>query len=448
MKSKLRVLLDLDTLKSAKAKNLLQYNAHNQFELITLKQSNKNVDLTVEIDTKNGLNYGNWIEIDKRSSITNPYHERSAFAHSYNDIQDLSKYLGLSSKDLVLAYILEDLSESREQKIILVTQNQNLLDLASGRKANTHLHFPEHSILNPDEASIYIDLYCKSIDKYLIGPNCYANKGLWYLLSMKHKVSEYQSMWSTLVYGQKKIPNGKLFTEIGASLGDRIIDMLVAVDEIGQNYYDGSNNDTKDNTIYHFNYWITLFTGVLDSLAWLTIYRYDFVNDFLKKYLEIGLRKKENKKFLNKINKYNKNLFVFVNNSTKLTNLIYLPRNIVVHRSRMKGIRVCSKENGMKLNMVHIPKIFFDNIKDISSEKGDVKNDWGHFTPGHDLYLLEPYAFVKKTTMLLIEFTNEYLKLLDFKSYGESFSITKTENKEMDEFRKMLKGFGEYKLGY
>lgn len=58
------------------------------------------------------------------------------------------------------------------------------------------------------------------------------------------------------------------------SISGRVKDMLKAIDEIGMNYYKGSNNDTMEDMLYHFNYWVTLYSGVLDALAWISLYRY------------------------------------------------------------------------------------------------------------------------------------------------------------------------------
>jgi hypothetical protein len=57
------------------------------------------------------------------------------------------------------------------------------------------------------------------------------------------------------------------------SISSRLIDMLKAIDEIGANYYKGANNDTMEDTLYHLNYWITLYSGILDALAWISLYR-------------------------------------------------------------------------------------------------------------------------------------------------------------------------------
>ena len=59
------------------------------------------------------------------------------------------------------------------------------------------------------------------------------------------------------------------------ALANRFEFLLRSVDEIGFLYYMKVNNDIKVDMMYHFNYAITLITGIFDSLALITKNTYE-----------------------------------------------------------------------------------------------------------------------------------------------------------------------------
>jgi hypothetical protein len=194
--------------------------------------------------------------------------------------------------------------------------------------------------------------------------------------------------------------------------------MLISIDEIGMNYYSNVNNDTQNSIIYHFNYWITLFTGVLDSLAWISKCCYQIEFGDLGR---IGLRKNRQKEFLTLLYKKNPKIKDFLSKNSDIINLMYSPRDLVIHRSRLKGIRFNNVDENFDFNMVCIPGDFFNQISSISKENGEKISTWGHFKLD-DEYFLEPYSFVKKATPEIINFANEFLENLDFDEYNRKNS--------------------------
>jgi hypothetical protein len=88
------------------------------------------------------------------------------------------------------------------------------------------------------------------------------NRGLWYWYSFRTKVP---------------------FFHVGVTINEpyldafssRFINILMSIDEIGIQYYSGVNNDTLDDTMYHFNYFITLISGIFDALALTTKDKYE-----------------------------------------------------------------------------------------------------------------------------------------------------------------------------
>jgi hypothetical protein len=57
--------------------------------------------------------------------------------------------------------------------------------------------------------------------------------------------------------------------------------------QMGFQYYQGVDNDTMDNTLYHFNYFVSLITGIFDSLAIRTKNQYNLKSKYLFSWEEI-----------------------------------------------------------------------------------------------------------------------------------------------------------------
>lgn len=446
-KKPLRILLDSFSLKSESAQKLLNYSDNDLFDFVSLGDSKKHTKAKISFDDKRS---NNEIVIDQSSNRLHGYKEHIGFGYRISDIKAISKSIDIKYNDLVLIFILAELSHIvSERKTILVTERKKLLNRLNWIK-NGFPKLSANSIFSPDEAMIFIDLYCKANNKYLIAPNFYANRGFWYLCSLKTKLPNYQQVWSVVVFGDKLLPQKDELMEIVASLGDRITDMLMAIDAIGINYYEGVNNDTQDAIVYHFNYWITLFTGVFDSLAWISKHRYQIK---FGKFERIGLRKNRQKDFLNLLYAKNNNIKIFLTKSSSVVNLMYDPRDLIIHRARLKGICFDNRNENFYFNMIRIPKEFFDQIVALSKEKGEMLGKWGHHK-SHGDYFLEPYRFVKKATPTLINFVNEYLNLLDFEEFKKIMPELKEKienNQKSDSHKQFLRDldiFDKIKLGY
>ncbi len=444
---KLRVLLDSDSLKSESAKRLLQYNDNDLFEFVSLGNSEKHTVAELEFE---GESSTTGIVIDKSGNHPFGYKSSVLFGYDISNIQAVAKILDIKYSDLIFIYILEALiGPATGQKTVLITERKKLLNRLNWNKPSFP-SVPKNSIFSPEEALIYIDLHCKQLKKYIIAPNYYVNRGRWYRYSLKTKLTEYQLPWSVVVYGRTSIPYGENLMDSTESLADRFTDMLIAIDEIGINYYTGVNNDTQDAIIYHFNYWITLFTGVYDALAWISKYRYQIEFD---RVWRIGLRTCRHTSFTELLFEKNAKLREFLSINSPIIELMYEPRNLVIHREQLKGLRFSNRSENFDFNMVRIPEKFFDQIVELSKENGDTLREWGHYK-SHGEFFLEPYRFVQKATTALTEFANGFLKLLDFGEYANSDAKLKKEiegsqdSRKHDDFAQNLEMFAEYRLGY
>ncbi|MFA5163913.1 MAG: hypothetical protein WC441_05360 [Patescibacteria group bacterium] len=446
-KKPLRILLDSDYLKSDVAKRLLNYFDNELFEFVSLGSSKMHTVVQLSLGGKNDIS---GIVIDKLDDKLHGYKESTMFGYKISDIKIIAESLDIKYDDLILTFILKTLlGVSEDKKVILITERKKLLSRLNWAR-NGFPELPAHSILSPEEAMIFIDLYCKNKNKFLIAPNYYVNRGLWYLYSLKTKVKNYKKVWSISVYGQKHIPRGDDLMDITASLGDRIIDLLTAIDEIGINYYSGVNNDTQDATIYHFNYLITLFTGVFDSLAWISKYRYQIKFD---QFERIGLRKDRQKDFMELLYQKNDKIKDFLSQNSSLINLTYSPRDLIIHRARLKALCFDNRNDNFYFNMIRVPQDFFNHIVALSKENGSELGEWGHYKLDNE-YFLEPYRFVKMAAEKLIIFVDGYLNLLSFDGYLKTMPVLSKKLKEGNssdshkDFLKQLEIFDKFKLGY
>lgn len=427
----LRIFLDSKFLDPKGSTRLCHYNDNDLFELVSIGESLQHKELQIIPDTS-GMSS---LVIEKVDGPHNSYKETTAFFHTEKDGEEIAKIIGLSYSELLPVFILEAFSE-HEQLNILISDNPDLL---SNRHHPLFPKIGDHKIFNSREGSMFVDLHCKKNGKYFVAPNFSFNKGLWYRTSMLSKVPYYQNVWSNTVYKQIQSRNSDRLESSMTALDDRITDMLMAVDHIGLSYYAGANNDTKDEIIYHFNYWSILFTGVLDSLAWISndVLNLDFSNP-----MKLGLRgqqtnQKCNQEFITALRQKNSVLADLIETNQDLITLVHNPRNIIAHRERIAGVVAEDVQQKKQYSALKISPDFARAIQHLCVQKRgqrSVENGVEFFSD--DFALLEPYAFVKIMTQLLLEFTNDYLSVFD---------LNPVVNKELE---KKVNEFTSFHLGY
>ena len=442
---KLRILLDTPSLKSSEAKRLMAYDDGDLFEFVSLGKNSKHSELEIKKTPDGRISE---LVIDKASSKTDPYQSHYGFFYLDRDMKGLSKGLDIKLDDLINLFFLSTLI-SNNQDTILVTERKKLLSRRWWDRSFSGI--PRFAVLSPREVSIFVDLYCKKQGEYMAAPHYFLGEWLWYWHSLKCKVKEYQLPWSVVVFAtETEIPNKRELMDMISALADRLVDMLTAVDEIGQQYYTGVNNNTQSKIVYHFNYWLILYVGVLDNLALISQLRYQIpFADFEK----IGLLKSKNEDFLSLVFQKNPKIDSFLTTNSNVISLTHDPRNIVIHRERLKSVLVDNRNEEFYLYMVRISEEFFSRIVALSKDNGKKLNKWGHHR-SHDDYYLEPYRFVKETTQVLINFANEYLNLLNFKKYLKDHPKIAKKIKESHsksthkDYEKTQSLFEKFRLGY
>lgn len=364
-------------------------------------------EIIPDVDGRNGRVF---IEKEK------VYRSEHAFSYRDEDIKLFSAKLNIPYEQIIKIFAFATLQQHRrdQQRHIFVTENDKLLTYYGG-EITPFLSFEPHSVLSSGEAALFIDLFCKQRGAYFIAPFYKVNEGGWYFYSMKTKIPALQLPWSIVVKGERAgIKNRDELISLLQSLHDRVVEMLVAFDEIARRYFVGANSDTLAFSTYHFNYWVTLYTGVLDSLALTALRRYDI--QFSRR--RIGLRKDINEEFLNRLKKKNQDIHRFIINNQQIINLLYGsgPRDSIIHRERLRGVQFLNKHERFNLNMFEVKQGFFSKVVNISGEPGVSLQSWGHYK-SHGSYFIEPYRFVESASSMLFNFVNQYLKAMNFRAY-------------------------------
>lgn len=290
---------------------------------------------------------------------------------------------------------------SDDSRNIFVTENETILK--NRRWFEQHVPGGQLNIATVLEAMEVMDLFAKRRSKYHIADIYYVNKGLWYLTSFRNK-----------------IPYFHFETDMLNSFCRRFEFLLKCVDEIGMQFFLGVNNDTEDDTMYHFNYFISLITGIFDNLAIETKNRLNIIFKGDDIPWKTSLNKKAGEDFLDALKEKNLQLRQHITTNADFINLIYQLRDVIVHREGVRTIQYgsWSRTRSDEYIFVKISKEIFDLINRLGDKmkKYDPVSEWGVH---EDVlgYKISPYDFAKLATLRLSEFSNTYLKLLGFRNY-------------------------------
>jgi hypothetical protein len=314
-------------------------------------------------------------------------------------------------------------NKERDNIFILITQNESLLK--NRLWIESKFYTIQLNIMSIEEASIFLDLFFKKNGVYKIRGHHTVNKGLWYEYSFRLKIPHF-------IYNEPII----------VALANRMQYALMALDEIGIQYYQGVDLDTQDNTLYHFNYLISLITGIFDNLAIKT-------NNALKINFpypaQISLSSSNKSGFLKQVKEKDPVLRKLIQENGPLITLIYLFRELVIHREGLDPLSFHhnSKEGQWGANFIKISKKELNQINLCGDKKSEYDNisKWGVHTVGDDVFL-EPYHFSFEVLKMLIPFVDKYLELLHYSSF-----IEKQQQIDSDFYRTM-KVFDENHLGF
>ncbi len=436
----LRIILDIPSLKNEYSERIQRYDDNDLFEFLAVGDSSKFTQVTIDFE-----NQFLWFE---KAGLEQSRSEQHDFFLTEEMINSLASTHDLKPDEVKLLYIAKTLTFNyrRNPKAIMVTQRKKLLNYSR----YITIDLPEFTIFDPEEASLFIDLFCKKHGKYLIYPQAVANKGLWYSYSMRAKLQKFQVAWAVNAYSRNPHQNAddRNVMEMMGSISNRMIDMLKAIDEIGLKYYAGSNNDTLADTIYHLNYWLTLYSGILDALAWTSLYRYNIPPPNENK---VSIKSED---VLDELDKRNPKIKEVLGKNRDIIDLVYDARNMVVHREMLQRTRLTNIQLNLSLNMIKVNGEFLHHIKALQAVVPNGLNKAGLYELAPPVeFLLEPYRFVRFATRRFVDFLNLYITTLD---YEELILLDGQLKQKIDEAAKMrpnhdvfnMTRFQEDALGY
>ena len=309
--------------------------------------------------------------------------------------------------------------EGFEEINIYITNN----DIILKKRLWFENHFPGYplNIMTVEEASLLMNLFLINNDLYCASSQCYYSKWYWYWFSMRLKLPHFNV--------------GRTFID---ALANRFCYSIMALDEIGKQYFLGVNNNTIETKIYHFNYLITLITGIFDNLALHTNGCLGINEENLFNVSLSSSRKKG--KFLKKVEGENAPLRKHINKHSNLINLFFLLRDPIIHREGVSTTRFHYKDEEVEweASFIFITKKINMAIQDCGDlpRSYDPFSEWGVYQQ-HTHFYLEPYHFSIQAITKMAEFVDEYLKLLGDPSFMENSTL-----------RKELETFKYYKLGF
>lgn len=304
---------------------------------------------------------------------------------------------------------------NRDNTHILLTNNgfllKNRLELYHHASSLSEEIKDHLDIVSANEARELIGLFLRYHHKYLLSAKPESNtqygcnRGLWYWYLFRLKIPNFHV--------------GALIDEpFLDAFSTRFVYLLRSVDEIGFQYYKGVNNDTLDDMMYHFNYSISLITGIFDSLALVTKnkYRLEYRGDDIPQ--RTSLNPKAGKDFLRVLREENSELRTHIHNFVNIIKLVYELRELVVHGKLLEKSRFSS---GLwKINVLKIDKsVLMYFPRNNRRQKYKPVTEWGLYILNDEFVYLEPFDFIKRLVKLLFNFTNEYLRLLGFNDFIE-----------------------------
>jgi hypothetical protein len=282
---------------------------------------------------------------------------------------------------------------------VYVTENENFLS----RRYSLESFFPGIRLVYLQDCLDIMDLFAKTQNLFLRSPNANANmnKGYWYWIYFRWKVPHYNVLKPSSLIGRNDILH---------ALGKRICYLLIAVDELGKLHH--FNCDDEIMILYHFNYILSLITGVFDNLAIYTQEKYGIRLPPTRISLKNG-------DFLDEVQNHDAKLRNHIRSNNDFITLIHKLRDKVIHAEGLKEMGVFFD---FKIStFVPISKYEEGIIRSCGDKIGPYRKltEWGVYkVPNNitDFYLI-PYFFAKSATRLLLKFADEYLELDGHKKY-------------------------------
>jgi hypothetical protein len=335
----------------------------------------------------------------------------------------------------------EDLNKNVNKNIL------TFLDLMAGEEFDYFIVNDDNPLLKEVKNNTVNSEYCLELIRlllvnngiYYVDKNMRINEGYYYIYRFKSLFHGYQKVWSIVVAAKtKSLISDELFEQF-SSLSKRLEFACRAYDKLS--FYDlkPANNDTQDNTMYHFSYLIMLITGIFDDLAWIIKHLYTLNLS----RMEIGLKIPKNNtssKFYKKLAEKNHSICQYLlQDITQIKIKLFYPlRDSLQHREFLRGLRYKNSRQKVDKNLFLVPREMADLVVRLSDNIGD----YGFINLYEDNYYLDTHLFSYKAINLVAEIVNDSLSLLDLGYLNDLLGDDKVENSDLPSTSTLGKFFG------
>lgn len=213
------------------------------------------------------------------------------------------------------------------------------------------------------------------------------------------------------------------------SMIDRIESLCVGIDEIGTQHYRGTGNHTDIMVRYHFNNCISLLTGIGDVLALHTRDMLDVDVSDRNTNLRVG-----SNPVLQALKEENEDAWLHVQQNHPFIELLHIFRNDIIHQSgvikRGPGHTVTGDNmvewGSHSIWLTTLSEDDREDFKKYYTQLDDsvlpyeLMTEWGIITPERENPTItehtsiDAYQFTKRAVAEMVEFVDEYLRLLGF----------------------------------
>ena len=333
-------------------------------------------------------------------------------------------------------FALAEFGTTRQQPDLFVTDDKKLLN----NRLWLESKFPTNrlTIVTVEEASEIMDLSCKYNETYYLEPRIpWKGKAILYWISFRSKIPFYN-------VPIRNINPIFISSDVREALADKFVNLLIAIDELGIQYYLEVNLDTQADTMYHFNYFLALVAGIFDNLALDTKQKLNLHFQGEGDASRTSISNRSGNDFLRALGVTNPDLRQHIGNSMDFINLVFELRHSIIHREGLESLVGQVRESDgstWKENYVSIEGKLGERIGQVL---GKTKKSYDRFTVAgvrqeQAQTFLVPFLFAKALLRNLIPFVNKYLELLGYTNFIESL--------ESGEFKSFVESHRRFNLG-
>lgn len=322
---------------------------------------------------------------------------------------------------MLQVFVQAVLNRSPDRTGLFVTEDRDLLR----KRLWFEAHFPgtRLNIVTSEEASEVMDLFAKYNDVYMLSSILTISKWLLYWLSFRAKIPFFHVPTRAAGTSTSLISNNFM-----DGFSSRMVYLLMAVDELGVQHHLGVNNNTEENSMYHFNYANGLVCGIFDSLALETKRKLNlsFERDDIP--WKTSLSSDTGSDFLRALREVNQPLRDHINQYVEYINLMDDLRQLSVHREGFQKVAYAYRgQEGETWSSIFIPTeaSLANRAKSVLGAGlmpyTSVTISGIHEAAG--MAYLHPYYFIKAAASKLVDFSSRYLELLGYSNYVATDAI-------------------------